>query len=90
MQFFVLTALHELLLSGADPSALGTASAFRAQSSLLPLGQDHSFALLGAVLVGGAHLHILDFLDLRLDEVLLRVGVGQGAFGGVGGRRRFG
>lgn len=38
--------------------------------------------------MSGAHLHVLDLLHLRLDEVLLRVGVGQEAFGGVGGRRR--
>lgn len=39
--------------------------------------------------MGGAHLHVLDLLHLRFGQVLLRVGVGQGAFGGVGGRRRF-
>lgn len=71
VQFFILTALHELLLPGTHPSTLGTPSALCAQSSRLPLRQDHAFALLMVFFVGGTHLHVLDLLQLRFDEVLL-------------------
>lgn len=39
--------------------------------------------------MGGAHLHVLDLLYLGFGEVLLRVGVWEGAFGSVGRWRWF-